>query len=1123
VFVCLVGLLSLPSRGTAAATQYQNWPMFLQNPGRSGATVDPLLSVSRSSDLMVKWAFDTGGPVATSVSIVGTTAYVGSWTGYEYAVNTTTGKKIWRSPNLGITTAPNCDPAKNGITSSADVYNGVLYVGGGGPYWYALKASTGAILWRIFTGSNTPTSGHYNWSSPLIYRGYAYIGIASNCDEPLVQGHLMQVSLATHKLVHNYNFVPDGEVGGGVWTSPTLDSSTNTIFVTTATLNDYTQTQSQAIVALNASNLAYKGSWQLPFDAAVSDSDWGTTPTLTTDSQGARLVSAANKNGILYTWLRSDLEQGKIDTHAPLWQYHVAIGGPSPTEGQGTIASGAFAHGVLYYAGGEQVLNGHGSGGTISAHNPGTGATLWTRQTQGPIFGAPAYVNGMVAYGEGDTFEVVNAANGHLLYSYQLSAPIYGAVSVARSQFYVGDTNSKVYAFGLPATLPAPPPPDRHCPKTLDPSDATAGAVTCQDIGRPGVADSEKTSGGVLTVKASGAGIKGSSDQFRLISADVTDASQSSVRIVAQGTQNSQAQAGLMARQSNSPTAPLYAVLAYPNDSTQGKPKADLILWYRTAWGGSPVELTNLYPATKPLYVMIQRVGNVFSAGVSTDGVHYSLIPGSTAYVDLPSTTLEGLAVDSGSPTHASTASFADLDIGARITAAMRPKGPANPCPKRWTCTDIGSPNPVGDSTSSSPTSFTLDGTGTDIGPTTDTDNSSDSFHYLYRSVSGNKTISARVITQAGTTPTAQEGIMMRANSSPTAPYYAVLFNPRGSATVSWRYHDGLADPTGTIAMPSTKSPAYVEITRYQETRLGSPNIFFTAETSPNGKKWSPVLGSTQAIPMGKTYLAGMAADAGSPEVIPAPVVFKAVTLKVASKLPAGICPRTFTCLDIGNEIAPGNQIFVPQEPDNPSSTLGVWTIQASGSDIYSTYDNFRYIFQSFPYKPAVFDHGDGTIGARVVSQTNPNHTGWIKTGVMIRGLNGANPKAPYYGVFVTTGNGVLVQWRPTEGAETSQVLAPGAGSSALRPVTPIYVLAERYTDPSTGVVYYAAFTSPNGVDWTWIHGSTVALALTGRLTGGIATDSYDTTKYSVATVEDLAQLPEASPPPGLGPDREQQ
>jgi hypothetical protein len=425
VFVCLVGLLSLPSRGTAAATQYQNWPMFLQNPGRSGATVDPLLSVSRSSDLMVKWAFDTGGPVATSVSIVGTTAYVGSWTGYEYAVNTTTGKKIWRSPNLGITTAPNCDPAKNGITSSADVYNGVLYVGGGGPYWYALKASTGAILWRIFTGSNTPTSGHYNWSSPLIYRGYAYIGIASNCDEPLVQGHLMQVSLATHKLVHNYNFVPDGEVGGGVWTSPTLDSSTNTIFVTTATLNDYTQTQSQAIVALNASNLAYKGSWQLPFDAAVSDSDWGTTPTL-----DDRLADGA-PTGERRQQERDPLHVAALGPRAgharhatpPLWQYHDRHRRPLPHRAvEGTIASGRLRpRGARYYAGGEQVRERARLGrDDFRAFDPGTGRdVLWTRQTRG----ADRRLAGVrerrwSPTGRATRSRSINAANGQLLYSY---------------------------------------------------------------------------------------------------------------------------------------------------------------------------------------------------------------------------------------------------------------------------------------------------------------------------------------------------------------------------------------------------------------------------------------------------------------------------------------------------------------------------------------------------------------------------------------------------------------------------------------------------------------------------------------------------------------------------------
>ncbi len=39
----------------------------------------------------------TGGPIATSASIVGTTAYVGSWDGDEYAINTTNGAVLWKT------------------------------------------------------------------------------------------------------------------------------------------------------------------------------------------------------------------------------------------------------------------------------------------------------------------------------------------------------------------------------------------------------------------------------------------------------------------------------------------------------------------------------------------------------------------------------------------------------------------------------------------------------------------------------------------------------------------------------------------------------------------------------------------------------------------------------------------------------------------------------------------------------------------------------------------------------------------------------------------------------------------------------------------------------------------
>src|SRR5262249_20430468 len=182
--------------------------------------------------------------------------------------------------------------------------------------------------------------------------------------------------------------------------------------------------------ALDAGTLQTKSAWQLPFSVAVFDSDWGTSTTLTTGPSGQRLLAVANKNGVIYTFNRDNIAAG------PIWQQRIALGGDCPTCGDGTIASGSFANGVLYYAGERAVFNGHGSAGSISALDAGTGRILWTRQTEGAIFGAPAYVNGMVAETAGSTFEVLDASNGNLLYSYDLPQIAYGAVSVARGQFY---------------------------------------------------------------------------------------------------------------------------------------------------------------------------------------------------------------------------------------------------------------------------------------------------------------------------------------------------------------------------------------------------------------------------------------------------------------------------------------------------------------------------------------------------------------------------------------------------------------------------------------------------------------------------------------------------------------
>jgi len=1068
----VLGLALLTAAPTAAVTPAaaatsQDWPTYLQNAARADATTDASLTTAGAPNLALDWTYQTGGPIATSASVVGTTAYNGSLDGYEYAINTANGALIWKT-YTGITTDPGCNPATIGITSAAAVVNGVVYVGGGGPYFYALDAGTGAILWQVYTGDNSQAGAHYNWSSPLVVNGYAYIGIASNCDNPLVQGQLLQVGISgaqQGQIVNTYNFVPNGQVGGGVWTSPTYDAATNTIFVSTGTLNNFTQAQSQAIVALNATNLAYVGSWQLPFGASVADSDWSTTPTLTTDANGDQLMSVANKNGILYTFNRNNLSAG------PVWQKQIAIGGTCPTCGDGTIASGIFANGVLYYAGGHNVQNGHGAGGSITAFDPGTGTVQWSRQTDQPVLGSPAYVNGMIGAVEGSTFEVLDASNGHLLYSYVLPQAVYGAISVAQGQFYVGAVDGKLYAFGQGAA-PATPPADPNCPASF----------TCQDIHGP-AKGSEQTSGGVLTVTAAGSDIKGTGDQFRFISEPVSGDGQTSATITAQSPPAGLIQqAGLMARQTAAVGSPFYAILSYPNDSPP-----DLQVWYRSGWAKNPVLLAKVPQAALPQSVMIQRKGNIFSAGVSTDGTNYTLIPGSTAGVDLPTTTMQGIAVASGSSSTYGTASFSNITAGAPGTSTLAPPAPADPCPATWTCADLGNPTPLGDTTGSG-SALTLSGTGTGFG------GGSDSAHYVYQSVSGNESISAQVTTQAGAPAKTQDGLMMRASASPTAPMYSVYLNPGGSATIQWRVNDGIKY-SRNIPMTSITSPAYLQIVRYQDASASPPVTYFSTLTSADGTTWTPVLGSSVALDFGSgNYLAGLAATTGTAGAT-TPATFASVSLAAVTTPPQNICASGFTCADIGGPGVPaGNQLY----------SNGTWTVQASG-DIWSVYDEFRYAYQNFPGSGGAAN-GDGTFSARVVSQANVGP--WTRSGVMIR--SGTDPQAPYYGVFATPQHGVVVQWRGSQAALTSQVVGPAT-------TAPVWVKASRYTDTAHGVVYYSAYSSTDGVTWTLVPGSTVALNLPGQLVAGLASDANSSTNLTISTFDNVTQgAPQA--PPNLCP-----
>ena len=99
--------------------------------------------------------------------------------------------------------------------------------------FYALNAATGAILWRTPFGS--PQDGYFLWSSPAVFDGSVYMGVASIGDCPLVQGRVVKMDAATEAVQTTFQVVPTGYTGGGVWSSVTVDTQDSALYVSTGT------------------------------------------------------------------------------------------------------------------------------------------------------------------------------------------------------------------------------------------------------------------------------------------------------------------------------------------------------------------------------------------------------------------------------------------------------------------------------------------------------------------------------------------------------------------------------------------------------------------------------------------------------------------------------------------------------------------------------------------------------------------------------------------------------------------------------------------------------------------------------------------------------------------------
>jgi hypothetical protein len=375
-----------------------------------------------------------------------------------------------------------------------------------------------------------------------------------------------------------------------------------------------------------------------------------------------------------------------------------------------------------------------------------------------------------------------------------------------------------------------------------------------------------------------------------------------------------------------------------------------------------------------------------------------------------------------------------------------------------WTSSDIGTPTPAGtDSLDSTTGTWTLQGGGGGIGGT------SDKFHFVSKPSSSTGGIAARITSQTNTSTGAKTGVMLRADTSPGAAFYAAFVTPAGGITIEDRTTNGAASviTTSTSGAP----PARLWIRNTGGTLV--------AYRSSDGYTWAPIPGSTVALNLAASPLAGLADTSNNAAQLSTAVIDAVVVTGTApAPVPPISCPAPWNCADIGNPTPAGSESYDPG--------TGTWTLNAGGSDITGPSDQFRFVSQSLT--------GDGSVIARVATQTNTNSS--AKAGVMLRAST--DPAAPNYAVLASPGTGVKVQERATTGGTTVKLANP-AGT------TPVYLKVSRVGNTFT------AYTSPDRTTWTLIPGSTFTITLGTTLLEGLAVTSHNSGALGTVTMDNVS------------------
>ena len=426
-----------------------DWPMYNHDPaGTRTGKAERRLGPGNVAELGEKWRFATAGAVAGVPAVVNDVVYAVDTKGVAYAIRRD-GTERWRT-SVAVPTM--LGPK---VTDSPLIAGRTLIFGDQAGVVHGLDADTGSERWRVrpnahpaaaIFGSATAVDGNVAIGTASVeelfaaFPGYAcctFRGSVALLDP--ADGHVIWQTF----LVPEPNTNDDGSLGPSgspVWSTPTYDTATRTIYVTTG--NNYSEpatTTSDAIAALDATDghirwVNQRTSGDVanvttpPEDPAHPDFDFGDSPQIYRVG-GRKIVGAGQKSGFYHA---VDATTGQL-----IGAIQVA-----PAGGLGGLFADTAVAGATIYANGTHwpfvYAGGPPLGGTLTAIAGDGSDRSWQFHTPMPNLSGVAVANHVVYFQSLDGFlYALDAGDGTLLARVHTQGQ-FGGPAISRGRIYLG-------------------------------------------------------------------------------------------------------------------------------------------------------------------------------------------------------------------------------------------------------------------------------------------------------------------------------------------------------------------------------------------------------------------------------------------------------------------------------------------------------------------------------------------------------------------------------------------------------------------------------------------------------------------------------------------------------------